>query len=77
MDNIELPIPLTSSLTTSRSSSEQIKSQNLIYLKQILKKSENLQSFIDHLSHEFSLECILSYIEFTHFKESIQQEQEL
>jgi len=47
-----------------------------IHLKHILKKSEYLEVFINHLSHEFSLECILAYIELMQFKSLIQSQQD-
>lgn len=47
-----------------------------ICLKQILKTSEYLECFIHHLSREFSMECVLAYIEFMQFKQYVQSKQD-
>ena len=45
------------------------KSPKIIKIDEILESSEYLQSFMVHLSHEFSMEILLSLIEFIQYKQ--------
>lgn len=42
----------------------------------VLKDGDMVEAFMAHLAHEFSVECLLSLIEFKQFKEFAEREQE-